>query len=164
GRFLIHPSPGRAFAWDLGVPGGEWDDDLAGTWSQAERPRVLGSADQGDLLVGWATAAPDPTWIGGERWTMAVTRPVDLGVAPLRGPRLLNLAGIAAAVVITIVAIGLIARRMLAPLAQLSEAVSAFGRDGSDVPIPPSRIREIADLGADIAAMRAAILDQRTAL
>src|SRR5690606_37903600 len=38
------------------------------------------------------------------------------------------------------------------------------GRDGSDVPIPPSRIREIADLGADIAAMRAAILDQRTAL
>lgn len=163
GQIVLHPEEGRAFAWDHRRPGGLLIDDFPSVTRPGPFPESAIDSTGERLLIGWATVdtAPD---LGAKRWHFAASHSYDSVIAGIRDTRLLIAISILGAVALMIVTVGVAARRMVAPLNRLTDAVTAFGSDGEVVRLPSVASRELVYLSKAFAHMRAAILTQKAAL
>jgi len=90
-------------------------------------------------------------------WTVLVSQPLSVALAPVRPVRSLFLWGAALVALVALATAGLVARRVVRPLTRLQEQARGVAQGQYRVDLPPQRHQEVESLAARFRTMAAAV-------
>jgi PAS domain S-box-containing protein len=149
GRYLLHPTASRSFAFERDPNAPSWRNDFpALEWVLSGGGSAVVQAREdamGGPLPALCVAASFLRVKGGPRLSVVLTVDRSVLLGPLTSVGRSALAAGALATLLAILAAGLLARSMTRPLAQMAAAAEAIGR-GEEASLPLSTGREIGAL------------------